>query len=257
MITRPEDVLATGESGGWDGRSVDPKTNIEHPNKETTMDWAEHQRIVCEARRLLAGEIEIAPSDVKKAFRELQAAYNDANARSVVKVSKGIHQPTVNPHLQLRVVSTFRNGQEVREVVRKFHLDVSAVDEPEMDGRFRWTGVRFSFKHTNDQRYTWPVAANPVIRKRERRLSVSSVDLAAHMQALELERQQEAARLQSEAEDRKLRAWLEQYGIAASNLNKLKRGQSVPGRDGAYQYGKIEPGRLAFQRKDTRGYLLV
>lgn len=257
MITRPEDVLATGESGGWDGRSIDPRTNIEHDNKETAMDWAEHQRIVCEARKLLAGEIEIGPSDVKKAFRELQSAYNDASSRSVVKVSKGIHQPTVNPHLQLRVVSTFRNGQEVTEAVRKFHLDVSAVDTPEMDGRFRWTPVQFSFKHTNKQRYQWPLAANPVIRKRERRLSVGSVELGAHLQAQELERQKEAARLESEAEDRKLRGWLAEYGIANSNLNKLKKGQSVPGRDGAYQYGKLAAGKLAFQRSGTKGYQLV
>ena len=257
MITRPEDVLSTGESGGWDGRSIDPNTNVEHDNKETAMDWAEHQRIVCEARKLLAGEIELSPSDVKKAFRELQSAYNDASSRSVVKVSKGIHQPTVNPHLQLRVVTTFRNGQQVTEAVRKFHLDVSAVDTPEMDGRFRWTPVQFSFKHTNDQRYKWPLAANPVIKKRERRLSVSSVELSAHLQALELERQKEAARLESEAEDRKLRGWLAEYGIANSNLNKLKKGQSVPGRDGAYQYGKLATGKLAFQRTGTKGYQLV
>ncbi|MBX3603435.1 MAG: hypothetical protein KF863_22705 [Rubrivivax sp.] len=257
MITRPEDVLATGESGGWDGRSIDPKTNVEHDNKETAMDWAEHQRIVCDARKLLAGEIEISPSDVKKAFRELRSAYNDASSRSVVKVSKGIHQPTVNPHLQLRMVTTFGKGADAQEVVRKFHLDVSAVDTPEMEGRFRWTGVQFSYVHSNDQVYKWPVAATPVIVKRQRRLSVSSVDLSAHLQKQEQERQQEAARLEAEAEDRKLRGWLEQYGIAASNLNKLKRGQSVPGRDGAYQYGKVAAGKLAFQRTGTKGYQLV
>lgn len=257
MITRPEDVLATGESGGWDGRSIDPNTNREHDNKETAMDWAEHQRIVCDARKLLAGPIEISPADVKKAFRELQSAYNDSTSRSVVKVSKGIHQPTVNPHLQLRMVTTFGKGAGAQEVVRKFHLDVSAVDTAEMSDRFRWTGVQFSYVHSNDQTYKWPVAANPVIVKRERRKSVSSVELSAHLQALEEERQREAARLASEAEDRKLRGWMELYGIAANNLSKFRRGLSVPGRDGAYQYGKIAEGKLAFQRSGTKGYQLV
>lgn len=254
MITRPDDVLSTDECGGWDGRSVDPQTDLEHPNKETAMDWSEHQRIVCEARKLLAGQIEIAPRAVKEAFRELQAAYNDADSRSVVKVSKGIHQPTVNPHLQLRMVTTFRNGQVVNEVVRKFHLDVSAIDTPEMADRFKWTGVQFSFVH-NNQTYKWPLAANPVIVKRERRKSVSTTDLAAHVQALELERQKEAARLLAEAEEQQLRKWMQDYGIEKSNFSKLKRGQSVPGRDGAYQYGKSVQGQLTFQRTGTKGYV--
>lgn len=256
MITRPDDVLSTGESGGWDGRSEDPSTGIEHDNKETAMDWAEHQRIVCEARKLLAGTIEITPRAVREAFRELQAAYNDANSRSVVKVSKGIHQPTVNPHLQLRMLTTFRNNQVVNEVVRKFHLDVSAVDTPDMADRFQWTGVRFSYVH-DERSYSWPVAANAVIVKRARRISVSSVDLSAHLQALELERQQEAARRQADTVDQQLREWMKTYGIADGNLSKLRRGQSVPGRDGAYQYGKVAEGKLAFQKTGTRGYLVL
>ena len=107
MISMPEDVLTTGESGGWDGNSVDSKTGKLHPNKETEMDWAEHQRIVFNARSLLAGPIETNPSDVKKAFKELQSAYTEWTSRSVVKVSKGIHQPFDKPHLQLRMVTTY------------------------------------------------------------------------------------------------------------------------------------------------------
>jgi hypothetical protein len=254
MITMPEDVLSTDESGGWDGRSEDPNTGIEHPNTESAMSWAEHQRIVCAARSLLTGQIEISPADVKKAFRELQSAYNDPASRSVVKVSKGIHQPTVNPHLQMRLVSSFYQGQTVTEVVRLFHLDVSAVDSPDMTDRFQWKGVQFSFVHGN-QSFKWPLAATPIIKKTGRRQSVSEVDLAAHLHGLELERQRLAQEQAKALEKSRLAGLLGTYGIDKSNLNKLLNGRSVPGRDGAYQYGKNTPGVLAFQKTGSKGYV--
>jgi hypothetical protein len=249
MITMPEHVQSTGESGGWDGTSVDPNTNRVNPNKETAMDWAEHQRIVCSARGLLAGEIEISPSDVKKAFKELKSAYSDADSRSVVKVSKGIHQPSVNPHIQLRMVSTFRNGGVTTESVKQFHLDLSAVDTPHLADAFQWTGVQFSYVHGN-QTYKWPPNATPIIRKRERRNSVSSVDLNAHIQRVATE--------QAEArENEKLQGILAKYAIDKRSLGKLKKGISVPGRDGAYQYGKDAEGVLKFQKTGTKGYVEV
>lgn len=213
------------------------------------MDWAEHQRIVCSARGLLAGSIETAPADVKKAFKELQSAYNDANSRSVVKVSKGIHQPAVNPHIQLRMVSTFRNAGVVTESVKQFHLDVSAVDTPHMADAFQWTGVQFSYVH-NNQTYKWPQNATPIIKKRERRNSVSSVDLNAHIQRVATE---QAETLETE----KLQGILAKYGIDKRNLASLRKGRSVPGRDGAYQYGKDAEGVLKFQKTGTKGYVEV
>ena len=50
----------------------------------------------------------------------------------------------------------------------------------------------------------------------------------------------------TESEEQKLRKWMQDYGIDKSNFSKLKRGQSVPGRDGAYQYGKSVQGQLAW-----------
>ncbi len=250
MITMPEHVLATDAHGGWDGRSVDSNTGKEHDNKETGMDWAEHQRIVCEARKLLATKIETAPSTVRKAFEELKSAYEDGASRSEVRVSKGIHQPEDNPHIQLRVVTRFGKGEEA---VRKFHLDVSAVDTPLKEEAFQWTGVRFSFKHNNNHFY-WPLAASPIIKKRERRKSISDVDLQAHVILLAEIKAEEERVEAAKALDEKLKALMLKYGIAASNLSKLRRGSSVPGKDGAYQYGKDGSG-LRFQRTDTRGYV--
>jgi hypothetical protein len=249
MITLPEDVLSTDASGGWDGVSVDSNTGFENPNKETSMDWAEHQRIVCEARKLLAGNIEISPSAVKKAFKELQSAYNDSNSRSVVKVSKGIHQPATNPHLQLRVVTTFRNQGETQEKLAKFHLDVSAVDTKELDGSFQWVGVQFSFKE-GARYYKWPANASPVIKKSARRNSISFAKLDEHIQEV-------AAAAAAAEEKAKFEKICSTYGIDPKNISKLKKGQSVPGRDGAYQYGKSKANELTFQKTGTRGYLPI
>ncbi len=177
MITQPTDVLESkGEGFTWDG------TDGPYQNKETAMDWAEHQRIVCEARSLVQGD---APGTgvPKKVFKQLKSAYNDLSSRSIVRVSKGIHQPTVDPHLQLRVTTDF--GAEVSS--HKFHLNVSAVPVADPGGlggeRFQWKGVQFAFEHTDNQIYKWPAVAT-ISKKgsnRARRLSISSVDLQAHI----------------------------------------------------------------------------
>lgn len=182
MITLPEHVLESDvEPAGqtWDGN--DSVTG--HPNKETAMPWSEHQRIVCAAVHLLQGE---PPGNaaVKKIFKQLKSAYVDPPGRSVVRVSKGIHQPTVDPHLQLRTITDF--GDE-NISYHKFHLNVSAVAIPATDNleddRFQWTPVQFTFLHTNNQTYAWPALPVPVERKGDpkRRLSISAADLKAHV----------------------------------------------------------------------------
>jgi hypothetical protein len=247
MITLPEHVLSTDECGGWDGTSVDLNTNDVVPNKETSMSWAEHQRIVCEARSLLTGNIVMSPSAVKKTFLELQSAYNKSDSRSVIRVSKGIHQPATNPHLQLRMVTTFyQQGGQAQEKISKFHLDVSAQDTPEMADRFQWVGVRFSLKEGATV-YKWPANANPVISKKARRNSVSFADLNDHIQ-----------KVAEETAKNERKAWLEQqcstYGINKSNLSKLGRGISVPGTGGAYQLASVDSTEMTFQKTGTRGY---
>jgi hypothetical protein len=204
MITMPSDVLAEAHDAAdpgdddigyaWDGRDGN------NPNKQTTMDWAEHQRIVAEARGLLGdgkfgGEMEgrrnYISGDVRTAFKQLYAAYAKSGA-SVVRVSKGIHQPTVDPHLQLRT-STQHDGGPVLH--HKFHLNVSAEPVPDVDGlgtgRFIWKPVQFAMKHLDDQVYRWPRVVtvsrkDPARRRgpRVRRLSISTATLQAHMDVL-------------------------------------------------------------------------
>ena len=183
----PADVLATDVSGGWDGESEDSNTGKINPNKDTAMSWAEHQRIVCAARNLLATEIQMLPDEVKKIFDSLRSAFNDQKVSYVVRVSKGIHQPTVNPHIQLYLQGTFRQkGQTyLKDHGKKFHLNLSAVDTAEKSDAFQWTGVQFSYIH-DGLTYNWPV--NAVINKKSqalgRRNSVSSVDLQAFINKL-------------------------------------------------------------------------
>jgi hypothetical protein len=187
MITMPADVLATDVSGGWDGESEDKNTGNVNPNKETGMSWAEHQRIVCAARNLLTTEIQLLPDEVKTVFDTLKSAFNEQGSKYVVRVSKGIHQPTVNPHIQLYLQGTYRQKGEVylKDHGKMFHLNLSAVDTAEKSDSFQWKGVQFSYKH-NGMSYQWPV--NAVITKKSlavgRRNSVSSVDLQAFINKL-------------------------------------------------------------------------
>lgn len=224
------------------------------------MDWAEHQRIVFAARGLLpVGDIPftVKPNKAgREAFARLQSAYQETGSRSVLKVSKGIHQPTVNPHLQLRLETTFGKGAEAQTAVNVFHLDVSAVDTPEMEDRFQWKGVQFSCV-VGKNTYAWPENATSIIVKRERRNSVSSVDLNAHILAVAEAESLAKAEAEAKLLAERLEAFAKQHGIDGRNLNNFKKGRSVPGTDGAYQYGKPKPGDIGFQRRGTRGYVLV
>jgi hypothetical protein len=264
MITLPSDVLSephdpanNGDDAigyAWDGKHEG------HDNKQTSMDWAEHQRIVCEAVGLLGdgtfgGEMEgthnYISGAVRAAFKELYAAYT-RHGKSEVRVSKGIHQPTVDPHLQLRTSTQHGSGPVLHH---KFHLNVSAEPLANVDGmaagRFQWKPVQFSVAH-GDQAYRWPrvAAISPKDRHtnlRARRLSISTVDLQAHMDDL-AEKQAAADKAEQEAKalaakqqkadtfDSALAAFLDQHGgktrkIAATQgvfpSDKFKNGTST------------------------------
>ena len=210
MITMPEDVLQAdeGEVGfSWDGTSPHPIFDDETvPNKETTMDWAEHQRIVCNAGKLLTSwTSEKHTGKGKQAFRALKDAYDGSNKqRAVLRVSKGIHQPETNPHLQLRIVETFFNNEDKTStsVNYTFHLDVSATEitSSGLVDRFQWDGAQFSYEDAN-RWYRWPVLAVPPRAKNSsasRRASISYASLQAHLNDLA---EQEKKRLRQEALD--------------------------------------------------------
>jgi hypothetical protein len=210
MITLPEHVLQADEGVtgfSWEGESPHPQYPDEMvPNKETAMDWAEHQRIVCNARKLLTSWTpDKHTGKVKDAFKALNDAYNTSGSRSVMRVSKGIHQPETNAHLQLRVVTEFGSVAKgtAASVVHTFHLDVAATEVKGVDGlddRFQWEGVQFSYK--NAARWEcWPALAVVPRMKNStasRRLSISAVALAAHQTAL-AEARKEKERLDAQA----------------------------------------------------------
>lgn len=208
MITLPEHVQQAEEQEvgfRWDGTSIFQGQSV--PNKETAMDWTEHQRIVCNARQLLMSwTADQHTGKGKQAFRALKDAYDGSNNhRSVLRVSKGIHQPEANPHLQVRVVETFGGAQEGHAAHYTFHLDVGATEvvEQGLVDRFRWDGVQFSYlDEERNLRYWWPGLAVPRAVKNStltRRNSISFASLANHRTAL-AEQEKQRVRLEQQAQ---------------------------------------------------------
>lgn len=191
MITLPADVLATDVSGGWDGQSVDNKTGYTNPNRETAMSWAEHQRIVCNSGSLLVSDIAILPAEVQTIFDNLKSAFSKSGSEFVVRVSKGIHQPTTNPHIQLYLQGTYKQlgVAYYKDTGEKFHLNLSAVDTAEKSDAFQWKGVQFSCLYEG-MSYNWPLNAVITMKRPTigRRNSVSAVDLQAFIRKGEEEK---------------------------------------------------------------------
>jgi hypothetical protein len=230
----PEDVLTAdvGEVGfSWDGQSPDPNTAGKmNPNKVTAMDWAEHQRIVFNARGLLASwKPDSHPGHGKKAFKALKDAYDGTYGnRSVLRVAKGIHQPLNNPHMQIRVISTFTDADKKVSTTRyTFHLDVSAREVVGVDGldtSFQWEGVQFKCEDANTW-YRWPAQAvrNMKNSSASRRSSISFASLDKYKTDLA---EKEAARLKLEKQKQ---AELQATNLEAAIRAELKRFEEAEG----------------------------
>lgn len=212
MITVPGDV----EKGGdWDGKShVDGVGEVD--NLESAMDFAEHQRIVCDARGLLASFSQGAAAkwgtgkgdlECIVAFDHLKQCFESSTTKFKLTITKGIHQPLTNPHLQL----TLHEAGKI-DKGRKFHLDVAAslvksklgAEEPEA---FIWQPVKFTYVDSQ-KHHCWPEAADPQLKKntfgpgygntsRRRRNSIS---LATHNDRLAALEEKEAAQKAALAE---------------------------------------------------------
>ncbi|TFW14841.1 hypothetical protein [Duganella callida] len=241
MITLPEHVLASTvelEGHAWDGQDAVSG----HDNLQSSMDWAEHQRIVCNARTLLQGEPP-GNAEVRKIFNELKSAYEDKAGRTVVRVSKGIHQPTVNPHIQLRTITDY--GDQIS--YHKFHLNVSAKELPPTenlaDDIFQWEPVQFSFLHTNGQTYNWPALASAPTKKGalKRRQSISAAGLQAHIDE-QLKIKQAAAKQEADdAFDKAIQAFHEAYGTGKTKVVRY----SNAGKDGVFPNANFKKGSNA------------
>lgn len=189
MITLPDDVK---QDGNWDGTSLDRGARVN--NLESKMGFKEHQRIVCTAGGLLVSmnysAVEQQDNKAKAALMLLKQTYT-GNDGGVLYISKGIHQPYNNPHIQLKV----DDGHTYL-----YHLDVSAhtvVTDHADKEHFHWTGACFSARIRNGKPGTeaeqydsawWPVgvAVTPKVN-RDRRNSISGPGLVAKDKAIDEE----------------------------------------------------------------------
>src|SRR5262245_49162921 len=111
----------------WDGKSVDSKTQRNEPNLESSMSFEEHLRIVSEALRTLLA-VPVTWSNDKKFKRpwvwldKLKDAYDDPEHLYTLLITKGIHQPITNPHMQLKL--DYVDPTDGTEESITYHLDV-------------------------------------------------------------------------------------------------------------------------------------
>jgi hypothetical protein len=192
MITVASQVL---KNDNWNGTSTNSTTQETQQNLDSSMGWAEHQRIVVEARALLQGNIGTGSGDADARFKALQQTFNEDTPGIVVEITKGIHQTISDAHVQLRLVKeTERNTKGAGTT---FHLNVQPTDKGALvgigDGYFHWKGSQFKC-WVGETAYFWP---SPEIRGwRQRRNSISAAGLADHVVAVA----KEEARLAADAE---------------------------------------------------------
>jgi hypothetical protein len=218
MITLPADVK---KGANWDGVSKDPNTGAMVNNLESAMSFAEHQRIVCGARDLLVNmdftAVDQQANLAKAALMILKAAYCDVDGGTVY-ISKGIHQPYGNPHIQLTVE---KDGDD-----HLFHLDVSAhevVSDDSGKEHFHWRGVCFSARVKNNaafgdpntfDTFFWPQGVAPTPKRfRDRRDSISGPQLQKVNNAIA----EETERRRRDSEQQ-----LKRNAVVAAVASKLK-----------------------------------
>ena len=131
MITLPDDIQ---QDPGWDG-----KTGLLEKHLDSNMDFEEHRRVAFDALQLLAGNLAVADNAAGRKLEQLKEAYEGGDPDDVLYVSKGIHQPNTNPHMQLRL----ERGN--RSYTYHLNVSVSDVDIPGLpQDYFHWIGVQFT-----------------------------------------------------------------------------------------------------------------
>lgn len=191
MITLASHVL---QHDNWDGVSVNSVTRDTQWNKDSGMGWAEHQRIVVEARALLQGDIATGDDAADAKFEALQATYNEDTPGIVVVITKGIHQAGSDAHMQIQLVE--ENERNTKGAGTTFHLNLQPTDSGALVGIgesfFHWKGTQFKC-WVGQTAYFWP--SPEICGRRGRRNSISATGLAAHVVAVA----KEEARLKADA----------------------------------------------------------
>jgi hypothetical protein len=201
MITLPGDIQ---QDPSWDGRTGFDK------HLESEMDFEEHQRVAFNALQLLAGNLAVADNAAGKKLEELKEAYEGGYQEDVLYISKGIHQPNTNPHMQLKL----KRGN--KSYTYHLNVSVSDVDIPGLNqGYFHWIGVQFTADADSGKvNACWPLAAahDTKYRRARRRWSIAPKDVQSTIAAI--------ARARQEEQDRADR--VEQARLAESNKAKAR-----------------------------------
>jgi hypothetical protein len=214
------------------------------PHTETKLNSVEHIRIVKKALHMFEGQIDVDDSGPGEKLIALKEAYDRDWDSDFLYIMKGIHQPTSNPHMQLKL-----EFEDVLDNKYKYlyHLDVSASEDP-IQGLsadyFHWVGVRFSATKDKDNEVVayWPKDnVKLTMKDSRRRMSIAPINVQGKIEQLaaeaERERQEQRRRLK-QAETQNTRnavgklvdtcQWLVPQNVKKNTLvNELADGKEV------------------------------
>jgi hypothetical protein len=229
VITRPSDIEAGPD---WNRRTWP------EPSLESNMDFKEHQRIAFDALQLLAGNLAAANNAAGEKLKELKEAYEGGDVDDVLYISKGIHQPAANPHMQLQL----ERGKLSTSYT--FHLNVSMSDVPGLPNKyFHWVGVQFTAEAKTIHGTVsacWPlIPAHENRNQNRRRMSIAPENVQSTIEAIVRATQEanrkEQARLAQSAKattrneiEKQLNSqnWTIS-GVKNTGLNKLIDGETI------------------------------
>lgn len=259
MISKEDDIGKTDDWSGISTIETDTGGFMSVQNLDSSMSFAEHQRIAFAARKFLvsfdAGEEHWAnrPDDTDKAdattaFANLKDCYETSDSDFTMKISKGIHQPKTDPHMQIRLSSD--------EYSVLFHLNVSATEadgKPAgLTGRFHWEAHSYSCKF-GGMIFSWPENAGEPKKKdtyyrSARRNSISHAGLAAAVREHE---RAERARIFTERKAKVL-------GPALNEFIKLKGKGGFPfikkeHKEVLYSEGEVSIGNRTVAWNEAKG----
>jgi len=234
MITLPADIK---QDDNWNGTSTDHGLQVR--NLDSGMLFTEHQRIVCNAKTFISTMTytaeELQENAARRALETLKEAFTEADGDPVY-ITKGIHQPNSDPHIQLRV------GDDGP----LYHLNVSAEEEVEtLSGTkyFHWKAVSVSARIRNGNgTYSgldlydyaqWPAGVVAKTRYASRRNSISPgwlLKLNADIQA-----ERDRAREQSDRDQLKNQVIAAITRLGLTIKNKRDSGKLIDGETVTFQ----------------------
>jgi hypothetical protein len=199
MITLPSEIQ---QGDTWDGRTGFQK------HLDSSMTFEEHQRIAFNALSLLAGDLAVAENAAGEKLKALKEAYEGGSKDSVLYISKGIHQPETNPHMQLQL----KRGTSSHT----YHLNVTVSDNdiPGLpQSYFHWVGVQFAAE-AGSASACWPLIAmrDTKFKHPRRRMSIAPSEVQPMIEAI--------ARTKREEQERTDR--IERARLAESNKAKTR-----------------------------------